>query len=58
MLEVRITDVSRAEVDSVQDAWLARTGPRIGVRGGVAHADVLEGRLRDDGIARAASPSR
>lgn len=50
--------MSRAEVDSVQDAWLARTGPRIGVRGGVAHADVLEGRLRDDGIARAASPSR
>ncbi|MFP4275183.1 MAG: FAD-dependent oxidoreductase, partial [Paracoccaceae bacterium] len=60
----QLTEVLRAEVDGFENAWLVQTGPQIGVRetrhpaarAEVAHADVLEGRLRADGIARAAWP--
>lgn len=59
-----LVEVLRAEVSGFENAWLAQTGPQIGIREtrhpaartNVAHADVLEGRLRDDAIARAAWP--
>ena len=59
-----MVEVLREEVDGFCDAWLAQTGPQIGIRetrhpaarAEVGHSDVVEGRLRADGIARAAWP--
>lgn len=59
-----LVDILRESVPGFENAWLAQTGPQIGVRETrhpaarceVRHADVLTGRLRSDGIARAAWP--
>lgn len=56
--------VLRRTVPGFEHAWLAQTGPQIGVREtrhptaryDISHDDVLRGRLREDGVARAAWP--
>lgn len=59
-----LVDVMRTEVPGFEHAWLAQTGPQIGVRESrhpaaqaeVQRGDVIGGRLHADGIARAAWP--
>lgn len=59
-----LVDVLRETVPGFENAWLAQTGPQIGVRETrhpaaryeVSHADVLTGRQHEDAIARAAWP--
>jgi glycine/D-amino acid oxidase-like deaminating enzyme len=59
-----MVDVLRESLAGFENAWLAQTGPQIGVRETrhpaavyeMTHADVVGGVLRDDGIARAAWP--
>ncbi len=59
-----LVEVLRETVPGFENAWLAQTGPQIGVRETrhpaaryeVSHADVLAGRQHGDGIARAAWP--
>ncbi|OWU84800.1 hypothetical protein ATO6_10800 [Oceanicola sp. 22II-s10i] len=54
----------RDTVEGFGNAWLVQTGPQIGIRETrhpaaryeITHADVLSGRQRDDGIARASWP--
>lgn len=63
-MAVLMVDILRETVPGFQNAWLAQTGPQIGVREtrhpaaryDITHDDVVRGRLRDDGIARAAWP--
>lgn len=63
-MAMALTDVLRDTAPGFEGAWLAQTGPQIGVRetrhpaarAEVTRTDVREGRLRDDGIARAAWP--
>jgi len=63
-MALQMLEVLRDEVEGFADAWLAQTGPQIGIRetrhpaarAEVAHDDVVTGRLREDGIARAAWP--
>ena len=59
-----LVDVLRETVPGFENAWMAQTGPQIGVRETrhpaaryeVHHADVVAGRLHPDGVARAAWP--
>ncbi len=59
-----LVDVLRETVPGFEGAWLAQTGPQIGVRETrhpaaryeIGHSDVIRGRLREDGVARAAWP--
>jgi len=59
-----LVDVLRETVPGFENAWMAQTGPQIGVRETrhpaaryeVRHADVVAGRLHPDGVARAAWP--
>lgn len=59
-----MVEVLRESVPGFENAWLAQTGPQIGVRETrhpaaryeVRHADVVAGRLHADGVARAAWP--
>ena len=59
-----MVDVLRESVPGFEKAWLAQTGPQIGVREtrhpaaryDITHDDVVDGRLREDGVARAAWP--
>jgi FAD dependent oxidoreductase len=59
-----LVDTLRRDVPGFENAWLAQTGPQIGVRESrhpvaryeVTYDDVVTGRLREDGIARAAWP--
>ncbi|UYV38137.1 FAD-dependent oxidoreductase [Rhodobacteraceae bacterium D3-12] len=61
---LRMVEVLRDSVHGFESAWLAQTGPQIGVRETrhpaaryeVRHADVVAGRLHADGVARAAWP--
>ena len=59
-----MVDVLRGNTPGFEAAWLAQTGPQIGVRETrhptarceVTRADILEGRQRSDGVARGAWP--
>lgn len=59
-----MVDILRESVPGFERAWLAQTGPQIGVRETrhpaaryeISRDDVLRGRLREDGVARAAWP--
>lgn len=59
-----MVDVLRDTVPGFEKAWLAQTGPQIGVRETrhpaaryeITHDDVLTGRLCGDGVARASWP--
>lgn len=59
-----LVDVLRKSVSGFEGAWMAQTGPQIGVRETrhpaaryeVCHDDVVSGRLHPDGVARAAWP--
>ena len=59
-----MVDVLRDTTPGFESAWLAQTGPQIGVRETrhptprceITLADILEGRLRDDGVGRGAWP--
>ncbi|MCA1334225.1 FAD-dependent oxidoreductase [Pseudooceanicola marinus] len=63
-MSLGLVEVLRARVPGFENAWLAQTGPQIGVREtrhpaaryDITHDDVLQGRLREDGIARGAWP--
>ncbi|MDQ0315399.1 FAD-dependent oxidoreductase [Amorphus orientalis] len=63
-MAVALVDILREQVPGFERAWLAQTGPQIGVRESrhptaryeVTYEDVVEGRERGDGIARAAWP--
>ncbi|QPM90890.1 FAD-dependent oxidoreductase [Pseudooceanicola algae] len=63
-MSLQLVDLLRASVPGFENAWLAQTGPQIGVREtrhpaaryDVTRDDVVQGRLREDGIARAAWP--
>lgn len=59
-----LVGILREQVPGFEGAWLVQTGPQIGVRESrhptaryeITHEDVIEGRLREDGVARAAWP--
>lgn len=59
-----MVEVLNDTVPGFEKAWLAQTGPQIGVREtrhpapryAITHDDVLRGRLREDGVARASWP--
>ncbi|MEQ8294896.1 MAG: FAD-dependent oxidoreductase [Nitratireductor sp.] len=59
-----LVDVLREKVPGFERAWLAQTGPQIGVRESrhpaaryeITYDDVVGGRQREDGVARAAWP--
>ena len=59
-----MVEVLQEKVPGFETAWLAQTGPQIGVREtrhpaarySITHDDVLNGRLREDGVARASWP--
>lgn len=63
-MSLGLVEILRARVPGFENAWLAQTGPQIGVREtrhpaaryDITHDDVLQGRLREDGIARGAWP--
>ncbi len=63
-MSMQLVEILRARVPGFENAWLAQTGPQIGVRETrhpaaryeITHDDVLQGRLREDGIARGAWP--
>lgn len=63
-MALMLVEVLRETVEGFGNAWLAQTGPQIGVRETrhpaaryeICHDDVIRGRLRDDGVARAAWP--
>jgi hypothetical protein len=63
-MALALTGVLKETVEGFEGAWLAQTGPQIGVRetrhpaagAEVTRDDVITGRLRADGIARAAWP--
>ncbi|WP_121062528.1 FAD-dependent oxidoreductase [Chachezhania antarctica] len=59
-----LVEVLRDTVEGFEGAWLAQTGPQLGIREtrhpaaryDVTHDDVLSGRQSDQGVARAAWP--
>ena len=59
-----LVDILRETAPGFERAWLAQTGPQIGIRETrhpaalyeITHSDVIEGRLREDGVARGAWP--
>ncbi|WP_018697967.1 FAD-dependent oxidoreductase [Amorphus coralli] len=63
-MALALVDILREQVPGFENAWLAQTGPQIGIRESrhpaaryeITHEDVVEGRLREDGIARGAWP--
>ncbi|WP_370285047.1 FAD-dependent oxidoreductase [Pseudooceanicola nanhaiensis] len=63
-MAVTMVEVLRDKVEGFERAYLAQTGPQIGVRETrhpdaryeITHDDVLQGRLREDGVARASWP--
>lgn len=63
-MALALVEVLRAETPGFERAFLAQTGPQIGVRetrhpaarAEITHADIVTGRLREDGIARACWP--
>lgn len=63
-MALQMVEVLRGNVPGFEESWLAQTGPQIGVRETrhpaaryeIGREDVLRGRLREDGVARAAWP--
>lgn len=63
-MSLLMVEVLRENVPGFEQAWLAQTGPQIGVRETrhpaaryeITYDDVIGGRQREDGIARAAWP--
>lgn len=63
-MALALVEVLRAEVPGFENAWLAQTGPQIGVRESrhpaaryeITYDDVVGGRQREDGVARACWP--
>ncbi|MGR3322283.1 MAG: FAD-dependent oxidoreductase [Pseudooceanicola sp.] len=63
-MALTMVEALRETVPGFEKSWLAQTGPQIGVRETrhpaaryeISHDDVLSGRLRDDGVARASWP--
>tara|TARA_R110002020_G_scaffold133617_8_gene298098 strand:- start:971 stop:2242 length:1272 start_codon:yes stop_codon:yes gene_type:complete len=63
-MALALVEILREQVPGFENAWLAQTGPQIGIRESrhpaaryeITHEDVVEGRLREDGVARGAWP--
>jgi glycine/D-amino acid oxidase-like deaminating enzyme len=61
---LKLVELLRETVPGFENAWMAQTGPQIGVRETrhpaaryeICHDDVVAGKLRPDGVARAAWP--